>query len=239
MDIVALVPARGGSVRVKNKNLRHFGGEPLVARKVRQLLSAKQISRVYVGSDSEEILEIAETAGAIAVRRDDVACDESISPANAMISDFANRVEGEVAVWAHCTNPFIYGRHYDAAIEAYANALASGFDSLLTVTRMQSHMWNEFGFPANYNPFAERHTLAKELRPVYFQDGGIFIQTLARFQETRYFFGRFPSLHELDFPYSFDINTPEEFQLGEAIRLGLDDFEGFNASGNLARATAG
>lgn len=226
MKIVALIPARAGSVRVLNKNLRILNGKTLIERKVLQLLSSGCIDEVYVGSDSEEILAVAEKSGATPIKRDDLACNEAVSPANVMIGDFAKRVSGDVAIWAHCTNPFVYGRHYKDAIDVFLSNL-SKHDSLLSVTKIQSHMWNRFGFPVNYNPYAESHTLAKNVDPFYFQDGSIFIQKLSGFLENSYFFGRTPFLMELDFPYCFDINTVDEMDMAGAFVEYLDKKENF------------
>jgi len=227
MRIVALVPARGGSVRIPNKNMQTLGELSLVERKVLQLKQCDIIDEVYVGSDSDDILEIAIKAGATPIKRNPIACDEALSPANVMIEDFSKLVNGDIGIWAHCTNPFIYGRHYKAAISSFLNKYAEGYDSLLSVFRVQSHMWNKYGFPVNYNPYNHRHTLAKEVDPFFFQDGGIFIQTINGFRESKYFFGRKPYLWELDFPASFDINTPEELDFAMAIYEYVDKLEDF------------
>lgn len=227
MITAALIPARGGSVRVPNKNLQKIGGLTMVERKVRQLQMADLVDKIYVGSDSPEILAVAEKAGAIAIHRDPLACDESVSPANVMIGDFSSRIEADVAVWAHCTNPFIYGHHYDGALRRFFEARGEGHDSLLSVFRVQSHMWSKFGFPVNYNPYAKRHALSKELEPVFFQDGAIFIQPLSGFRSNSYFFGNKPVLHEIDFPYCFDVNTPQELDFAQLISASVDATEGF------------
>lgn len=63
--IVALIPARSGSVRVKHKNLRQFEGIPLLGLAVRQALLAKNIDEVYISTDSPVYAKIAENYGAV------------------------------------------------------------------------------------------------------------------------------------------------------------------------------
>ena len=58
-NIVAIIPARGGSKGIKRKNLIDFCGKPLVVWSIEQALQAKQISSVWVSSDQKDILEIA------------------------------------------------------------------------------------------------------------------------------------------------------------------------------------
>ena len=63
--VVALVPARAGSVRLKNKNIQQIKGIPLLALAIRQAYMVKGIDEVYVSTDSEVYAEIASNYGAI------------------------------------------------------------------------------------------------------------------------------------------------------------------------------
>ena len=62
--IVAVIPARGGSLRVPNKNLRELGGHPLIAWTIKTALKSKLLDRVIVSTDSEEIAKVAQKYGA-------------------------------------------------------------------------------------------------------------------------------------------------------------------------------
>ena len=61
---LALVPARGGSLRVPSKNVRPFAGHPLIAYTIASARAASAITRVVVSTDSEEIASIAKRYGA-------------------------------------------------------------------------------------------------------------------------------------------------------------------------------
>lgn len=65
----ALIPARSGSKRVPNKNIRDFCGKPLMVWSIEQALACEEINEVYVSSDSEEYFEIARKAGAKVIDR--------------------------------------------------------------------------------------------------------------------------------------------------------------------------
>jgi len=64
MSILAIVPARGGSKTVSRKNVRLLGGHPLVAYSIAAGLQARQVERVLVSTDDEEIAQIARRYGA-------------------------------------------------------------------------------------------------------------------------------------------------------------------------------
>lgn len=61
---IAIIPARGGSKRIPKKNIRMFCGQPMIAWSIQAALESGCFDRVLVSTDSEEIAEIAETAGA-------------------------------------------------------------------------------------------------------------------------------------------------------------------------------
>lgn len=71
MKIVAIIPARGGSKRVKGKNVVDVCGDPLIARTIKQLKKWGKAGQIYVNSDSAEILSIAEDYGAEPYQRPD------------------------------------------------------------------------------------------------------------------------------------------------------------------------
>jgi len=63
-EILALIPARGGSKGIPRKNIRTFAGYPLVAWSIAAGLQAKSVSRVIVSTDDEEIAAVAREYGA-------------------------------------------------------------------------------------------------------------------------------------------------------------------------------
>ncbi len=79
MSTVACIFARSGSKGIPNKNTKNFNGKPLITWAIELAMSIKQIDRVYVSTDSEEIAKIAESAGAIVpfIRPSELATDES------------------------------------------------------------------------------------------------------------------------------------------------------------------
>jgi N-acylneuraminate cytidylyltransferase len=79
MSTVACIFARSGSKGILNKNTKNFNGKPLISWAIELALQVKQIDRVYVSTDSEEIAQISKSAGAIVpfIRPSELATDES------------------------------------------------------------------------------------------------------------------------------------------------------------------
>ena len=219
-EVTAIVVARKGSVRVPQKNRLMLNGVPLFLRKIQQLQNAKQVDRIVFGSDDEYMLEIAEKNGADTIRRPDFFCDERVASANDMIGNMMDSIETDIVVWAHCTNPLISSATYDKAIEIFFSASELQYDSLLSVVELREHLWQERGHefcPLNYNPYATRHTPARELPPYYMQDGGIFIQPYKQMKANRYFFGKRPYLFMVPKDEFLDVNDYRDYLLAKAI----------------------
>jgi N-acylneuraminate cytidylyltransferase len=69
MTIQCIIPARGGSKGIFKKNVIDFCGKPLLAWTIDQCLSADKVSDVWVSSDDDEILQVAEKYGAKVIKR--------------------------------------------------------------------------------------------------------------------------------------------------------------------------
>tara|TARA_B100000614_G_C14541959_1_gene490641 strand:+ start:453 stop:1112 length:660 start_codon:yes stop_codon:yes gene_type:complete len=216
--ISAVIPAKKTSVRLPNKNMRPFKGTTLLGYKIKKLQECEEVGEIIVGSDCDEILAHAEQLGAIPVKRPDEACDEEICSANKMIGDLCGRIKTDVVVWTHCTNPNISAATYDHAIETFLNN--RNYDSLISVDLVQEHLWKDWGdmrYPLNYNPWAKEHTLAKDLSPLYKQNGAFFIQSHENALKNSYFFGENPQLFLTDLSESTDINTEIDFKIAEFL----------------------
>jgi len=216
---LAIIPVRKGSVRVKNKGVRPFAGSSLLEVKINQLLDCDLVDEVMVGTNDPVAKEIAKKYPVIIADRDEIVCDEKRSTANDMIFDLASRAHSSVTniVWAHCTNPLIDAKIYDEAIDIF---IKGPFDSLVSVTELRSHVWRKHGLfyePLNFNPYGDRHPLASELEPYWYQNGGIFIQPREQMVDNRYFYGDMPYVFLIDEYDAIDVDTPKDFKIAELL----------------------
>lgn len=215
MKTTAIIIVRSGSLRVPKKNMQDFHGRPLVAHKVWQLKQCARIDDVIVGSDSDELLNAARLEGAICMKRKAEFCDEKSRPWNDVIYDMVSRTEGNgLIVWAHCTNPCIMPHTYDKAIEAFFGARAR--DSLIGVTELKTHIWYENN-PLNFDPYATKHQVARNLLPAYIQHGGLFIAPRALMVKRRYVYGTTPHLFLMDQDESIDVDTYNDLERARAL----------------------
>jgi len=68
-NIITIIPARGGSKGIPNKNIINFCGKPLIAWTIEQCIKAKEVNDVWVSSDDDDILDIAKQYGVKTIKR--------------------------------------------------------------------------------------------------------------------------------------------------------------------------
>lgn len=140
---VAAVFARGGSKGVPNKNLRLVGGKPLVVRAIEDAQACSELSRVIVSTDSEEIAEVAQRAGAevpwlrpAALSRDTA---REWDAWRHMLKWLEQRGElPELLVVVPCTAPLRQPQDIQRCIAA---AQQSGVDIVITVSEAHRNPW--------------------------------------------------------------------------------------------------
>ena len=160
--VTAVIPVRGGSQRLKNKNLRLIGGESLLARKIRILKECSCVGDIVVNSDSDEMLKVAEKMGVAAVKRDAEYATSETSTNDAIWNVLSN-APGDHVMWAQVTSPLLSSERIDLFINTYFDKLKDGYDSLTTYKPLKEYIWDEKG-PVNYEK--GRHVNSQDL-PLY------------------------------------------------------------------------
>ncbi len=150
--VAAFIPARAGSKRIKNKNIRRLAKHPMIAYTIAQALQSKIFDRVIVSTNSKEIANIARYYGAEVpfLRPEEYATDTS--PDIEWLHYTLNRLRNEGDAWdaftlLRPTSPF---RKPETIQRAWAQFTAAGeaIDSLRAVEKVQQHpgkMWKIIG----------------------------------------------------------------------------------------------
>ncbi|HWH96886.1 MAG TPA: NTP transferase domain-containing protein, partial [Pseudolysinimonas sp.] len=119
-EVVAVIPARGGSKGVPGKNLRRVGGMPLIGRAVAAARAASRVDRVVVSTDDDEIAAVAREWGAEVVDRPAALAGDTASSESALMHTLdtlrSRGVETGILVFLQATSPFIDPADLDDAI---------------------------------------------------------------------------------------------------------------------------
>jgi CMP-N,N'-diacetyllegionaminic acid synthase len=122
--IVALIPARGGSKGIKNKNIIDLCGKPLISYTIQAALESKYIDKVIVSTDSQEIADVAIKYGAEVpfLRPGELASDTSktIDAVMHAVGELEKRKEQyDILILLQATQPLRTADDIDSAIELF------------------------------------------------------------------------------------------------------------------------
>lgn len=221
-NIAFFLPTRRGSQRVFNKNTRpfsHFKGG-LLENKLTQLLKSKNISEIILSTNDEECLRIAEP---FAKENDNLIIDrrpESLCLDTTDLEDLIQYVptvtRAKHILWGHTTTPIVDSNIYDHAINKYFECLETGYDSLVSVLRLQNFLLNKKIELINNNT-GIRWPRTQDLTPLYEINHAIFIASREIYLTTKNRLGNDPFLYEMSKINSVDIDWEEDFEIAEII----------------------
>lgn len=175
--VIAMIPARAGSERLKFKNLRMLCGRPVIAWAIEAAKAAGVFDRVVVNSEHPIFADVAAQWGAEFYLRPE-ALGSSDARSDDVVADFMRTNPGDVLVWV---NPIAPLQPADEIAAVVRHFLANGLDSLITVKDEQVHCLYE-GSPIN---FSETGLFAKtqDLVPVQAMVYSIMMWRYASFLE--------------------------------------------------------
>jgi CMP-N-acetylneuraminic acid synthetase len=213
--IVALVPMRHVSVRVPGKNYRPLAGRPLYQHILGTLLACPQISQVVVDTDSPVVL-----AGCrelfpevVLIERPAHLCADTI-PMNEILMYDTTQVPADLYLQTHSTNPLLSSATISKAIETLL-AQYPAYDSLFSVTRLQTRLWDQLGRAINHNPAILLRT--QDLPPVYEENSCLYIFTRQTLEARRNRLGERPYQFEIDAVEARDIDEELDFLIAEFL----------------------
>jgi len=204
--VTAVIPVKGVSERVKDKNLRELDGETLLERKIRILKECKLVEKIVVNTDSERIINIARDKGVAYVKRDSYFTEQA-TPLNEVIRNVIENTPGEHIMWSQVTSPLLTSKTTDKAIEKYFEKIKEGYDSLASVEKLICYLWKD-NKPVNYS--LGSHPRSQDLDPYYNMTFGILIIERELAIANNYYVGSKPYLFEVSAEEAIDIDTEED-----------------------------
>jgi len=183
--IVALVPMRHHSQRVPGKNYRLLGGKPLFHHIISTLLRVPEITEIVVNTDSPNVIEGL----------------QSHFPSVNVI-DRPERLR------------LLKAETISTAIQSFVSKYPA-YDSLFSVTRLQTRLWDQLGRAINHNPAILLQT--QDLPPVYEENSCIYIFERKTLTSHRNRLGERPLLFEIDSAEAWDIDEELDFQIVEIL----------------------
>lgn len=219
--VLAIIPARGGSKRLPNKNILDFAGKPLIVWTIETGFKSEYIDEVFVTSDSDKIIDIAKKNGANIIKRpQELATDEASS--FSVIEHALNEIDIDYnfTILLQPTSPLRNNRHVDEAFELLIKQKA---DAVISVSEMDhSPLWSNILPPdGSMDRFLNNDVLnirSQDLEKYYRLNGAIYICTTGRLLEEKTFFIKDNIYaYKMDQYESVDIDKEIDFQYAKFL----------------------
>jgi CMP-N-acetylneuraminic acid synthetase len=206
---------RHHSQRVPGKNYRPLAGKPLFHHIIETLLSVPEISQVVVDTDSEPIMDgLRQHFPQVVIinRPENLRADDV--PMNDILLHDTTQVQADFYLQTHSTNPLLRPETVTHAIETFLAAYPKK-DSLFSVTRWQTRLYDQHGIAINHDPSVLIQT--QDLPPVYEENSCLYLFTRQNLLKWRHRIGEHPILFEIDSAEAWDIDEELDFEITDFL----------------------
>lgn len=208
-NIVAVIPVRQGSQRVKNKNFREFCGKSLLEHKI-DMIKRLSVSDIVVNTDSEYAIEVAKRMGVNYHRREPYYASSQCT--NSEYHEYLAKVtNAENILVAQVTAPLISFSTFVEAIDLYNNV---DCDSLMSVKKVKQYLWYE-GNPVNYK--LDYAPNSQDLPDYFTPTFGVVICNTKALLSAKNLITKRPYFYEISDIESVDIDTELDFEFAEFL----------------------
>jgi len=169
--IKALVPMKGHSERVPNKNIRLLAGKPAFHWIIETLSKSKYIDEIIINTDSKEIAKSVRANFKVSIlNRPDFLLGDMVS-IQPLIAYDLSKTDGVYYLQTHSTNPLLTTETIDNAIESFF--AQKEHDALFSVTKVKSRFYWPNGKGINHDPKYLIRT--QDLEPIYEENSCLYI----------------------------------------------------------------
>ena len=208
MKVVAFIPIKLNSVRLKNKNILEIAGHPLCWHIANTLLKVAEIDDVYVYCSDKRIINYLPQDVKFLGR--DSSLDGSLVKGEEIYRAFINTIDADVYVLAHATSPFIKRESIKNSLD---KILHESYDSAYTAKKIQNFVWFD-DKPLNY--CLDDIPRTQDLSPIWIETSAFFMFRKEIFTRLNRRIGFHPYRQEVRGIETIDVDTEEDFKLAEA-----------------------
>jgi CMP-N-acetylneuraminic acid synthetase len=213
--IVALVPMRHHSQRVPGKNYRLLAGKPLFQHIISTLLAVPQVDEILIDTDSQPVIDgVREHFPAVRVieRPEELRADDI--PMNDILLHDTAQVQADFYLQTHSTNPLLKAETVSRGIQTFLDSFPK-YDSLFSVTRLQTRLYDQHGAAINHNPHELIQT--QDLPPVYEENSCLYLFTRENLIKHHHRIGEHPLMFEIDPDEAWDIDEEIDFAITDFL----------------------
>ena len=211
MEIVSIIPARGGSKGIKKKNLIDLNGKPLLSYGVNASLSSK-VNKTYVCSEDDEIIQEADKLGCNYLKRPNYLATDEAKTEPTLIY-FSTKVKFDILVFIQATSPLITSKIINEGIHVL---IQENYDSVFTVH--EEHWlprWDE-----NINPLGWKTSNSprrQDIKPSFVENGMMYITKRESLVKSKLRYSGKVGFIKIPLLKSFQVDSNEDLTLIKKI----------------------
>ena len=203
MNITCIIPTKGNSRRVPNKNIRILGGKPLIEYTLIEIQKSIYINKTYVSTDSKNIIDCASQYPVEIIKRPRCLCKPEVTTEEVIIHALDKIELPDYVVVLYATSPFRKCYHIDALIE---KVLKNGADSGQSISELKQRTGSYDGVHYTYDFRSSEYDMTK-LEPIYVENSGIYVLKPELLIDGMVMYGKKHVGYVMKEPYDLDINT--------------------------------
>ncbi len=210
--MIAIVPVRSNSKRIKDKNIKNFNGKPLLFWTLNELEKSK-IEKIVVSTDSYRYLNIIKKFNFKKVllhkRSMKNSCDKSSS--ESVLLEIISKLQiVDDIFFCQVTTPFLNKKTINEAIDFYKN-----YDSVLSVVKQNRFLWDNYGKPINYD-YNERKR-SQDFSSYFVENGSFYISSSKGIQKNKCRLNGKIGMYQMDNLSYFEIDEIDDWEICESL----------------------
>lgn len=213
--IIALLPLKENSQRIKGKNFKMMAGKPLFSWILDTLLEIESIDYVLINTDARITLEkngLIESERVIIKDRPNEIRGDDVSM-NLIIENDLSTDAADLYLMTHTTNPLLSKKTIESAIEMYDSSPNN--DSLFTVNKIQTRFYDDQAKPINHDP---NNLIQTQDLPVWYEENScLYLFTKDSFLSNSARIGSDPLMLPISKSESCDIDEKDDWSIAESI----------------------
>jgi len=221
IDVLAIVPARGGSKGIPMKNIMPLAGKPMLAYSLHSALHTPSVTRLVVSTDNQQIADVAREYGSEIVWRPPEISGDTATSESALLHTIQQLQETEnyrpdIVVFLQCTSPLTLPEDIEGTIQALISNQA---DSALSVTPFHYFLW---GYGKDNEVVAINHDKYYRPRrqdrdPQFVETGAVYVMKTEGFIQAKHrFFGKIAMYH-MPIQRRLEVDDMVDMQIAEVL----------------------
>lgn len=216
-SVLAVIPARGGSIGIPRKNVRLIAGKPMIAYCIEQARATDFVDRVVVSTDNAEIQDVAIEYGAEVIKRPDALSGPRASSESALLHvlDTLRETEGyepDILVFLQATSPLTLAEDIEGTIRAMLDNRAQ---SALAVVPFHYFLWgaDSRGGAVGINHDKSVRLMRQDREPQFLESGAVYVMNAPEFRRAGHrFFGN-TAMYVMPEHRRFEIDEPVDLEV--------------------------